>query len=127
QLQAAAGRIDPAVGGEVGPVAAVLPDGRDLVGGRFGFAGRLLRKPGQAQVQGGPAAVAGDFEHVVFVRADHPVAHHLGALAEVGDVLRSSSEGSMVTVCGARWPSSLAAMSGTGRARSSAVLMSAQT
>ena len=93
QLQGAAGRVGGAVGAEVFVVAMLSPDGGDPVRGRLGLAGGVLGEAGEPQVQGCPASVAGDFEHVVFFRADRPVADFLGAVSQVGDVVEQVGGG----------------------------------
>jgi len=72
QLQRPAHRVRSAVRGLVLVVAVGVPDRADPAGGRGDLAGNGLRQAGQAQVQGGAAAVAGDLEHVVVLRGDGP-------------------------------------------------------
>ncbi len=86
QLQRPAHRVRRAVRCLVLVVAVGVPDRADPAGGRGDLAGHGLRQAGQAQVQGGAAAVAGDLDHVVVLRRDGPGADRLSPPAEVGDV-----------------------------------------
>jgi hypothetical protein len=87
ELQRPAHRVRGPIRCPVLVVPVSLPGCGDSAGGRRDFARGRLRQPGEAQIQGRAASVAGDLEHVVFFGADGPVADRLSPPAQAGHVV----------------------------------------